>query len=309
MVWDTIYGRGAELEPAEEWGGISYALAALEATLPDGWCIVPLIKVGYDLAPRANEFLNSLTRRAGAARFIEVPQPNNRVTLRYEQMIRRTEHLSGGVPPWTWEELGPMVRDLNALYVNFISGFEMKLETAQHLRTGFSGPIYADLHSLFLGVEWDGLRVPEALPGAFSWFACFDAIQLNEDEMRLVGDDPMEVTARALAAGVRLLVVTLGPRGTTYFALPSFEFSHGPHKPPAAAGPIRTARIPAEFTAAPLDPTGCGDVFGATIVSHLLSGTPLEDAIRHANRLAARNLSFRGATQLHEFLREGIVLR
>ena len=49
-----------------------------------------------------------------------------------------------------------MVRDLDALYVNFISGFEMSLGTAEALRRGFSGPIYVDLHSLFLGMGADG---------------------------------------------------------------------------------------------------------------------------------------------------------
>ena len=307
MVWDTIYGRGAELEPAEEWGGIGYALAALETALPSNWEIVPLIKVGSDLAPLANDFLAGLTHRAAAARFVEVREPNNRVTLRYKAMERVAEHLSGGVPPWTWEELGPMVHDLDALYVNFISGFEMQLETAQHLRHGFRGPIYADLHSLFLGVGRDGRRVPEALDDVASWLSCFDAVQLNEDEMALVGSDPMEVAASALAVGVGLLIVTLGPLGAVYFATPSFTFQRGSQHQPCGAGPVATARIPAADVMDQLDPTGCGDVFGATIVSHLVQDTKIEEAIRHANRFAARNLSYRGATYLHHHLRGEIV--
>ena len=225
MVWDTIYGRGAEAEPAEEWGGISYALAALEAALPDDWSIVPLVKVGSDLAPRANEFLTGLTRRAGACRFIESPQPTNRVTLHYKNLDRCTEHLSGGVSAWTWAQLGPMVRDLDALYVNFISGFEMPLAAARRLRRGFGGPIYVDLHSLFLGVDASGMRVPEALADVTGWFSCFDIVQLNEDEMRLVGDNPVEVAARALASGVRLFIVTLGERGAVYYSAGDFDIA------------------------------------------------------------------------------------
>ena len=72
MVWDTIHGRGDSAEPIEEWGGIAYALAALEASLPSDWEMVPLIKVGHDLASRANDFLAALTKRSGAGRFIEV---------------------------------------------------------------------------------------------------------------------------------------------------------------------------------------------------------------------------------------------
>ena len=126
---------------------------------------------------------------------MEVPQPNNRVTLRYTDGERRCEQMTGGVPPWTWAELGPMVRDLDAVYVNFISGFELELETAQFLRRGFDRFLYADLHSLFLAKEPDGTRVPRALPDAPAWFGCFDVVQLNEDELAQLGPDPLVVAA------------------------------------------------------------------------------------------------------------------
>jgi len=73
-------------------------------------------------------------------------------------------------------------------------------------------------------------------------------------------------------------------------------------------GPIRTARIAAPVAAGvPADrgegdPTGCGDVFGATVAAQLLQGAPLEEAIREGCRLAARNVSYRGATGLRQHL-------
>lgn len=309
MVWDTIHGRGDDPAPVEEWGGIAYALAGLEAGLPDDWEIVPLVRVGRDLAAEANHFLNALTKRSGVARFIEVPEPNNRVTLRYTADLRRTEQLSGGVPAWRWDELGSLVRDLDALYVNFISGFETTLETAQHLRRGFHGPIYADLHSLLLGVQQDGTRVPQRLPDVAQWFACFDAVQLNEDELNLIGSDPMEVAAEAFAQGVRLLVVTLEERGTAYFAVPQFSFAARPAGPTAVTQPIRTAHVPTVSIAEPLDPTGCGDVFGGSLVAGLLRGDDLEAAVRAANAAAARNVRYRGATNLQYHLRGEIIPR
>lgn len=287
MVWDTIYDRDPAQRAVEEWGGISYSLAALDATLAPDWEIVPLVKVGRDLAGRANEFLRSLQRTAPGARFLEVPEPNNRVTLRYSESQRRCEQLSGGVPPWTWPELGPMVRDLDALYVNFISGYEMDLTTAQLLRHGFDRLLYADLHSLFLGKEPDGTRVPQPLPNAPAWFGCFDVVQLNEDEMRHLGDDPLVVAAWALGQGCQTLVVTLGPLGAAYFT----------------GRPVRTARIPAEGGAlAGGDPTGCGDVFGAAVVAALLAGADLEDALRLGTKMGARNVTYRGATGLRDHL-------
>ena len=41
FVWDVIHGRDPRELPVEEWGGITYALGALDASLPDDWEIVP----------------------------------------------------------------------------------------------------------------------------------------------------------------------------------------------------------------------------------------------------------------------------
>src|SRR5437764_7944510 len=83
FVWDIIYGRDPRSLPVEEWGGITYALSGLDAALDADWEIVPLIKVGEDLAARARQFFGTLKRMAPDASVIEVPYPNNRVELRY----------------------------------------------------------------------------------------------------------------------------------------------------------------------------------------------------------------------------------
>jgi hypothetical protein len=60
MIWDTISGRDPGVPAVQEWGGIGYSLAGLDASLEEGWEIVPLIKVGRDLAGRARDFLRGL---------------------------------------------------------------------------------------------------------------------------------------------------------------------------------------------------------------------------------------------------------
>ena len=314
LVWDQIYGRDPLAEPVEEWGGIAYALAGLDASVDPGWEIVPLIKVGQDLASEAREFLGGLTRLTRGGRCVEVPAPNNRVVLHYYSSERRTERMSGGVPGWTWGELGPMVRDLDAIYLNFISGFELALGTAQALRQGFPGPIYADLHSLLLGMRHDGVRVPRPLGDAAAWLGCFDVIQLNEDEMGQLSPDPLSLAAEAIGAGTSLLIVTLAAKGAAYVAAPGFDgWAEGRRSavpPPPAVPPsttLRSALIPAPAVDA-LDPTGCGDVFGAAAAARLFAGDPVEAAIRHATAMAARNAAFRGAGGLSRHLRGELVL-
>ncbi len=307
LVWDVIHGRDPSQGPVEEWGGIAYALAGLDAALPPTWEIVPLIKVGTDMAPQAREFLGSLRRLTPGGRCIEVPVANNRVVLRYQSSARRCERMSGGVPGWNWTELGPMVRDLDALYVNFISGFEMCLGTAGHLRRGFDGPIMADLHSLFLGMGQDGLRVLQPLAEPEQWFSCFDVVQMNEEEMLQLSSDPLALSARALGAGVSLLAVTLGPRGAAWVAAPGFARLADRHRRAGTAGTIQTARAPAP-TVEVIDTTGCGDVFGATLAARLVAGDATAEALARANHAASRNATFRGASGLAAHLRGELVL-
>src|SRR5207247_9682299 len=89
-VWcDTLSGREPAQPAVGEWGGSAYALAALDASLGDDWQSLPLVKVGRDLASRANGFLRTLRHLTPDTRFIAVPEPNNPVPLRHYSTERR----------------------------------------------------------------------------------------------------------------------------------------------------------------------------------------------------------------------------
>lgn len=313
MVWDRIYARDGRAEPIEEWGGVSYALSAWAAARPPDCEVVPIIKIGQDLDEEARRFLSQIPGLRVSAGVQTVPDPNNRVELRYHDSERRCERLTGGVPPWTWPELEPLVQDLDALYINFISGFEMDLETATWLRRGFTGPIYADLHSLLLGMAPGGLREPRPLEAWREWLRCFDIVQVNEDELICLAGawgDPWVFAAEVVGEMPRLLLVTLGGRGAAYVAAP--EFRPNPlawrepglvaPKPVGVTGAVRTERVIQLTEIREGDPTGCGDVWGSTCFARLLAGDPLREAMIAANRAAARNVLHRGATGLHHFL-------
>ncbi|HET7133042.1 MAG TPA: carbohydrate kinase family protein, partial [Gammaproteobacteria bacterium] len=314
FVWDVIHGRDPRQTPVQEWGGITYALSAFDAALAPDWELAPIVKVGEDLAPQAREFLRGLRHVAPDAHPVVVPYRNNRVELFYTDAERRSEVLSGGVPGWSWIGLAPLVSGLDALYVNLISGFELDLATAKLLRQHFSGPIYCDLHSIVLAVQPDGLRTPRPLPDIAEWCRCFDLLQVNEEELAMIAPDGLALAATALANGVRSLVVTLGARGIVYFAAAGFEkladvrtlSNAAPRTARAESlGAIRTQLVPSRVAqvAGGGDPTGCGDVWGATYFSRLAAGDSFPAAMSAALDAAARNVEHRGASGLAHYLR------
>ena len=309
FVLDRIVGLPGRDDPGERLGGIAYGLAAATAAAGDDWRVLPIARLGVDAAPEVRAWLRSAGLESTA--ILEVPEANNRVELRYEDAEERTERLTGGVGPWSWEELASRASRCDALLVNFISGRELSLETARRLRRDFAGPVYSDLHSLFLGVEQDGTRVPRPLLEWRRWVACFDGVQSNEEELDLMrGDVSREAAVRLiLTLGASLVVCTRGSRGTLCWARPGVASTF--------AGPGRVGRAgsgarddgsvdPCEIPTDPVedaDPTGCGDVFGGAMCSRLLAGDRVEDAARVASSLAAAAARRSGVDGLVEDLR------
>jgi hypothetical protein len=288
LVRDTIHRAARETSPVEAWGGIAYALEALAVALPEGWTLRPILKVGEDLRAEAEAYLQGLPQTDLTTGIVWVAQPNNRVTLELEDSGARKERLAGGVPPWESDELYPRLEGLDALYVNFISGFELSLPTAEGLRPRVAGPIWGDLHSLFLGVDPEGLRVPRPLPDAPAWLSAFPMVQMNAEEFELLG-----LAAEAPGRDLRLMMVTREGEGAEY----RLGFGAGM---PLLRGlvPIPKGRILHP------DPIGCGDVWGATVFARLLGGESLEEAMGTGNRMARRNAMVQGADGLRLHLAE-----
>jgi sugar/nucleoside kinase (ribokinase family) len=306
FVWDRIWTLEDQAagRPFESWGGLAYSLAAAAAARPEGWEIVAVARVGADMVDEARAFCAGLPGVDAESALVSVPEANNRVELRYTDDARRGERLTGGVEAWTWDELAPRVAGLDALYVNYVTGYEIGLEATERLRASFAGPLYSDLHSLFLGCPGAGTRQMRHLPDWERWAACFDAVQLNDDELRMLA--PGADAARALMdAGPRVVAVTHGAEGASIHhragtpADPrAWPGSRG-HAPGRAEG----CRYPCHPAAG--DPTGCGDVWGVTFFASLLGGHGWEDAAARAHAAAARKMGMRGTRGLFEHLVEG----
>lgn len=130
------------------------------------------------------------------------------------------------------------------------------------LERSASGLIFADL-----GWDPSGQWSPHAL----EQLAHCHAFMPNADEaMSYTRTDTPEAAVAKLAELVPLAVVTLGSDGAL-----AIDGSTGET---ASVGGVR---VPA------IDPTGAGDVFGASLVAATLAGWPLADRLRFANLSAA----------------------
>lgn len=317
LVRDRIHREGQDGHGSHDaWGGIGYALEALAAALPEGWEVSPLVPLGDDLADSARAYLSGIPRVSCGEGLIRTASPHPRVELHYRDGLRVSERISHIPPAWEWQALRPLLDGIDALYVNFITGFELTLETALRLREHFTGPIYADLHSLFLALDAEGRRSPRRPPHAERWLGAFHAVQVNEQEFRLLADEGVDPWAWALEVvdgEVSLLAVTMEDRGAGYVVAPGFH-SHpwGWERPPgdtaAGAGEgspwdgPRSGEVPQQWGPVQGDSTGCGDVWGSTVFARLLAGDELEVAMDRANRTAARKLGHTGADGLARYL-------
>ena len=301
LVWDTIHGPDGG-EAVHDWGGIAYSLAAWSAVAPPGWSLVPIIKVGADLSESAGQFLGTVGGISSLEFVRSVPEANNRVSLFYHDRSRRCEKLTGGVPGWTAEEIERVALSCDALYVNFISGWELDLEAAEVLGTRFEGPTWCDVHSLILGVGDGGVREPRPLQDRAAWLEAFDLVQVNEDEIDMLspaGGSHGDRMRGLLAEGPDAVFLTLGSAGAEWVVRPDARWPEPKGGASAGAAPVETI-APTGAT----DPTGCGDVWGITCFASLLTGAGAEEAVRKANRLAAATAAGQGTTGLSERLTE-----
>jgi len=331
MVWDRIWaydsvepgvGPGVvaretverqRAAPLEQWGGIAYSIVALSAACPPGWTVVPLVRLGTDLALSALDFLHTLPNVSVGSGVVLVPEDNNRVELRYFNRAERSERLMGGVSGWGWEELSIEANSLDALYINFVSGFEIDLPTAQRV-ADLPIPTYADLHSLYLGEVTENPRRPRRLPDWEDWFGCFDVVQLNENELALTGSDnvgPRELMGAFSRARPRATLATRGGEGADFAlsepwtATSEWGGRLGSTELPAGRS-IRTGRVASPTVLADGDPTGCGDVWGSVVFANLLEGRPLAEAMGTAHTAAAAKVGRPDIAGLREVVRAAI---
>jgi sugar/nucleoside kinase (ribokinase family) len=270
------------------WGGIIYSLLPLAHYLKGRGTVLPLCAVGEDAS---EDFIPLLQRFENISLdgIVKAPGRQNRVTLRCNSHDDKEETAELYLPPLEFNQIGPHLKGVDALLMNFTSGRDVTQETARRIRKSYRGPIFFDLHSLTLSEpDSRGRRRMIVIRDWQSWLEGMDYVQFTWNEaLSLTGGNKttfaglVEVADWLLEHGTVGVIVTRGEHGVYYF----HADEQGILKEEIPAFPLQTV----------VDSTGCGDVFSAAFMFHLLrwgqGGLP---SARFATRAAALKATFTG---------------
>ena len=270
------------------YGGIFFAVATLSLVLPPGDTVRPVFGVGKDDHAQFLEALSAFPN-VDASGIYRMPGPTNRVSLLYNSGSERVEVSRDISEPIPLKKIAPAL-DADLVLVNMISGFDVTLETLDEIRMRTRDkniPVYFDVHSLTLGVRGNFERFRRPVDTWRRWLFMLNAVQVNEAEAASLapgGYDEADFVRQALALNTRALCITRGSGGCTVYVNEKKHIV----RTDIAGVPTRSA----------VDPTGCGDVFGAAYCAHVVrSGDPAA-AAGFANSVAAAKAEITGSSDL-----------
>jgi sugar/nucleoside kinase (ribokinase family) len=274
-------------------GGITFPLTAFSALTDAGDALLPVFPYGKDAA----DVMRSIAQGFPQVDFQhcrQVDDENTRVRLFHISASQYNTQLVRSLGPIQSERIAPVLEKADLVYLNMMTGQDISLETAARLR-GAGRLVYIDLHMIAYRVHADGHREPAPADHWQQWLNAGDVLQCNEREFEaLIPADGGEADRLRLlfdVAAPRYFVLTRGEAGADIYSAADLML----HVP--AVPPVRT-----------VDPTGCGDTFGSTLVFGLARGEPLDRAADRAARAASYVAGIPGSngmSGLRDFLRRG----
>lgn len=265
----------------ESVGGIHFALGTMRALARAGDVIRPVFPIGADARAPYDALYGDAAAIDG--RWTPtVAQPSTRVRLHHDSPHQYNTQLVQSLGPISFDDITAAAADADLVYANMMTGEDLLLADALHMRARTRGLVYLDLHMIAYRVGAHGARATAPIEAWQDWVRVPDVLQCNERELAALGgmcaDEDARIARIMEHADLRLLVVTRGEAGATLVSRDG----------------TRT-EVPAAEAPAVVDPTGCGDAFGATLAWHLALGMDAREAARIAARAAAYVVSIPGS--------------
>jgi sugar/nucleoside kinase (ribokinase family) len=258
----------------EDLGGILYNVLSLAPFAGDEVAIRPVARVGREERERIGALLQAHPS-VDPSHLLWAEEGTNETVLRYVTPDQRKETLVERIAPLTWREIA-RAAEADLLLANLIWGKELTPALLSRLSASCRGPAVLDIQSLTLTFHEGPGRAQKTVPDWPDWVRSVHTLKGNEEEVRwFLGErgEPLpgrlaEGAARVLDQGARVLLVTRGTDGFTFFT--------------REEGVLREASFPAASGLAgeTRDTTGCGDAFSSGYLLGLLRDeSPLEAAL------------------------------
>jgi sugar/nucleoside kinase (ribokinase family) len=279
----------------ESFGGILYNISALSALGGDLMEIYPVCNLGYDVYNQVAGILQQYDNvKPNGIR--KVKKKNNHVFLLIDRKNEREEILKNRVPVLSFSQIKPFLKS-DAVLVNFISGFDITLETLKRIRRATNALMFLDVHSFTLGIRKDGKRFLRTPKRWKEYLKQADIVQCNLPELSVLTgskltstDDIGSFGGHILDLGPKILLVTLGKEGS--IAIFKKE------------GKIKLIKQAGINVRGFKDATGCGDVFSAGFLSCYLRTKSLNQALEFADQVAAKKCRVSGVKEVAGLLRK-----
>jgi len=276
----------------ESYGGLIFTVMGLSYLLDPDDKIYPICNVGHDIFDDLKKKLSS-QENIVLIGLDKVMQKNNHVTLTYKNKDTRDEILTDPVPPIKFEQIEPFL-NVDLIVINFISGFELSLETLLQIRRKSSGKIYMDIHSLTLGRDKNGRRFLKPIPEWQRWIEQTDVIQMNVVEANLLMNsnnmqfkDIPHFADYILDLGPEIFIMTCASEGSRIFYRNELDLVERGIKP--------------YYTGKEVDPTGCGDIYAAAFISSYYKGGVAEEAATYASYISGLSCTLKGSAKINRF--------
>ncbi len=304
---DYIYrGTGST---TKQFGGILYSAVSLAVISSGKADVYPVMNLGDDEFKHISNFLKKfpnlkqdhIFRSKHNTRVVNLFYKDEASVLNVstKKTYDREENSTEPTLPVKLEQIKDLLKGLDGILINLVSGVDIELDTLLMIRDNFRGYIHMDLHNLVMKTFPDGTRKQMPVDNWQQWVNACNTLQMNESEMAIFTGDNVteyETAERILAGGnVKCLVVTRGRQGVSlYTRKTKIEGSDNYYD-------LNKVDLPSIDSPDFVDSTGCGDVLASAFFykNAELKCKDFTKALHYANKMASVNASLHGVEDLN----------
>lgn len=252
-------------ERTESLGGILYNTLSLSEIGKNLIEIFPVTYIGSNTKEKLLKILNSHPNISTKG-VKETGVGTNINFLEYINDNERKETTNFLTDAISYRMLEPFLSS-DILLFNFISGYDVSLETIKKVRRKSDSIIFLDVHSLVLKRK-KGKRVFQTIKNWEDWVRNIDIIQMNAKELLYFTANPhrkekikkeiiQETIKMLLKKGLKIVLVTSGEKGVYLGYRDGLYF------------------FKQKYKSVVKDTTGCGDIFSSSFLTkYLISKDP-----------------------------------